>query len=202
VVDFLRFSEENLAWLRRREIQKAEAEGEAAEFEPPDEDLKETYRNHLVESATYRFDVGLSQSIRYSGLAAFTTAIEFCAKAFLKRLTFSLPPTPREENKHVHLLSILNQKAAAGFDERIVELRNLFRVRNCVVHAAGFVDAYEHEASAREAATTLEGVSIWNEDFLGTSICLKDGAVEKYASAAIQWVPELDKRGTNAGLMK
>lgn len=170
VVDFLEFSEANLLWQRRRELRKAQEEGASVEFDPPDQRLAASYRSQLIEAAEYRFDVSLSQSIRYSGLVTFVTALELCAKAFSKRLTRNIPDTPPGENENVHLLSFLNRLSSSDFDNYIDDLRRLVYVRNCVVHTAGFVERYKFEKEIQEAVKSLKGFSIWKEDFLGTSV--------------------------------
>jgi len=202
VIDFLEFSEGNLAWQRQREIRKAQQEGALVEFEPPDEHLAPSYRVHLIESAEYRFDIGLSQNIRYAGLVTFVTALELCAKAFSKRLTQSIEDAPTGENEHVYLFSCLNRLSSSGFDNYIDDLRRLVFARNCIVHAAGFIERYKFEKDIREAVQSLKGFTIWNEDYLGTSIRIEEGAVERYAKAAKEWVPKLDERCTTAEILK
>src|SRR5712692_5877580 len=137
VIDFLEFSESNLSWQRRREIRKAQQEGDAVDFAPEDQHLAESYRQHLVEGAEYRFDVSLSQRVRYAGLVAFVTTLEWCAKALKHRMARAVTKTPKGENEHVHFFSFLNQLSSAGFGHHIEDLGHLVQVRNCVVHAGG-----------------------------------------------------------------
>jgi len=51
VIDFLEFSESNLSWQRRREIQRAKREADTTKFAPEDQHLDASYRAHLVEGA-------------------------------------------------------------------------------------------------------------------------------------------------------
>jgi hypothetical protein len=70
------------------------------------------------------------------------------------------------------------------------------------VRYAGFVDGYEYENGLKESVKSLKGISIWDENILGTSIYIEAGAVERYAGAAIEWVSTLDERCTTAGILK
>lgn len=82
VIDFLKWCEGNFLWQRRREIQRAQTERANLEFDPPDEYETAWYRNHLIKEAENRFDVRIAQSVRYAGLVAFVTAVEWCAMDF------------------------------------------------------------------------------------------------------------------------
>ncbi len=112
LVDFLEFSESNLAWQRQREIYRARQEAEALDFGPDDAHLLPRARQHLIESAELRFDVGLSQSVRYAGVVAYVTAIEWCMRLFAERLASPLPRKPRGKNQAVHTLKYLNTRIA------------------------------------------------------------------------------------------
>lgn len=202
VIDFLEFAEGNLAWQRRRAVRKAQEEGSSVEFDTPDKQLAAQYREHLVEAAEYLWDVVLSQRIRYAGLVAFISTVESCAKAFCKRLLQDLPPRPNGENKSVHLLEFLNDVSSSRFEGQICDLRRLMHVRNCVVHAGGFLERYKWEDEVRKSATALRGFSIWEENFLGTSIHIEEGPLEQHAKAAAEWLPLLDKKATVAGILK
>ncbi len=200
VISFLEFSEENLAWQYRRELRKADEESKAA-F-PPGHEHYHSYRQHLLGNVEYGFDVSLSQRIRYAGLVAFLTTVEWFAKAMKRRLpeTVSLPK--EVENENINVLQYLNSRISAGFDERIADVRNLVYVRNCVVHAAGFVNEYRHGDALKHAVQQLRGFSIWEENYLGTSIKIERGAVDAYAKEASEWLPKLDQVSTERGILK
>ncbi len=200
VINFLEWCESNLVWQRRCALQKAQQEGAEVEFDPPDQHLAASYGEQLIENAEYRFDVSLSQRVRYAGLVAFVTTLEWCAMEFRRRLAQDVPDAPCGENKHVHLFSSLNGLSSSAFDTHIDDLRRLVHVRNCVVHAAGFIDDYEFKNEIRHSVKSLNGIRIWNENFLGISICIEEHAIERYAKAASAWVPKLDERCTTAGM--
>lgn len=202
VIGFLEFSEANLAWQRRRERQKAKHEDCAGKFSDEDEHLIPQYRDQQVQGVKYHFDVSLSQRVRYAGLVAFVTTLEWCARSLRQRLVSQHPEAQNGENQHVHLLSFLNSQSSSGFGDHLTDLKRLVHVRNCIVHAAGFVEGYKHEKELREEVKLLEGFSIWSENFLGTNLCIQRGAIEKYAESAKEWVPRLDERCTKVGLLR
>jgi hypothetical protein len=122
VIDFLKWCEGNFLWQRRREIQRAQTEG-ANLLDPPDEFEIAWYRNHLIKEAEDQFDVRIAQSVRYAGLVAFVTAVEWCAMDFRRRLPQKPPRKRSKENKHVHLLYWLNRLSSSGFGSHIDDLR-------------------------------------------------------------------------------
>ena len=202
VIGFLEFSEANLTWQKRRELLRAEHEGKNTEFRLEDQHLAASYRGQLIEAVEYGFDVSLAQRVRYSGLVAFVTTMEWCAKLFSKRLKHESPSVPAGHNKHVHLFSYLNIESSSQFEKQIDDLKKLVHVRNCVVHASGFVEGYEFEKEVRETLGSLDGFSTWSENFLGTNIKIEKNAIEKFAEGAMAWVPQLDERCTAAGMFK
>jgi hypothetical protein len=107
VEDFITLSEENIERQKDHEIRLAEN----TVILDDDESLQYQYRDHLVESAKYRFDIDLSQRSRYAGLTALITTVDWCAIGFQRRLTFSLPKKPKGKNETVHLLTVLNERA-------------------------------------------------------------------------------------------
>ena len=202
VIDFLEFSESNLSWQRRREMRKAKHEGDTAKFEPEDEYLEGSYLQHLIENVEYWFDVSLSQRVRYAGLVALVTSLEWCSKGLTKQFTRKPPKTPNKENRHINFLAHLDQLSSSGFGAHIDHLKKLVLVRDCVVHSAGFLEGQKYDKDIREAVKSLKGFSIWNENYLGTSVHIEKGAIEKYATTAKEWVPKLVERCVKGGLIK
>src|ERR1700723_2832186 len=79
VKDFLEFSESNIEWQYRRELQ-------AISHRKDFDDLPLGYRDNLEQGAEHRFKVSLPLRVRYGALLAFTTSVEWSVK-FLKSLT-------------------------------------------------------------------------------------------------------------------
>lgn len=202
VIDFLEFSEGNLAWQRRREVRRAEVEALAADFSAEDMHLRDQYIHQSIEGAEYRFDVNLSQSIRYSGLTALTTTLEWCGAALMARLVCAPPKVPDGENKFVNFFSYLNTKCGIGHEAHIANMRRLVHVRNCVVHSAGFLKGYKFEHEVRETIAHLPGFSVNTDNYLGESIQLSDSALPQFARAAFEWIPTFEQPSIKAGILK
>lgn len=202
VVDYLEFSEKNLSWQRRREMKYAKEEGDKAIFEEKDAHLAPSYRSQLIEAVEYRFDVTLSQTVRYGGLTAFITTIELCAETFYKNLNKNYPKAPKGENKNVYLLTKLIADCGANYNNEIEDIKNLVYVRHCVAHAAGLLDRYKFKDQIIDIIETLDGFSVWNDNYLGSSVHIDIGSVEKYAEHATLWVPDLYEQCVNNNLVK
>lgn len=156
IVDFLEFSERNLNWQRRREIQRARQEAEELDFGPEYAHLLPEARRQLVESAELRFDIGLSQSVRYAGVVAYVTSIEWCMELFSARLSAPAPSRPRHKNEAVHILEHINTKLSYPRSVEAEMLEHIVFVRNCIAHAAGLVRVYKHESGVRKAVAVRE----------------------------------------------
>jgi len=181
VVDFLEFSEGNLSWQRRRDLRRAENEAAALDFEPQDAHLLPRARDQIIEGAKYRFDFGLSQSVRYAGLVAYVTCVEWCSRLFTARLAQSLPKRPNGKNDAVHVLENLNERVGQRFMHEIEIFRQIVSVRNCVVHSSGLVKGDKHEVEVRKTLTTVPGFCISKEGFLGDSVYIEEGTIEGLA---------------------
>lgn len=200
IVDFLEFSENNLQWQRQREVRRARREAEAMDFGPGDDGSLQEARRHTVESAELRFDIGLSQRVRYAGLTAYISAIEWCMKLFRLRLAKSHPKTPRGKNEAVHTLQHLDGLAGNRWAVEAAALEHAVFVRNCIVHAAGLVRGWKYEKEVRASVATLQGFSVSNMSFVGDEIQISAGAVDELAKRALVWVPALDKKCSESGV--
>jgi hypothetical protein len=202
IVDFLEFSEGNITWQREREVRRAKQEAEGLEFEPQDAHLLPQAREQIIESAELRFDIGLSQSVRYAGLVTYVTAIEWCAKLFASRLFASLPRKPNRKNEAVHVLEYLNNKVAHRLTREVDVLRQIVFIRNCTVHAAGLVKGDKHETEIRQAVAAVPGFGLSTAGFMGETIHITGGTIERLAREALVWVPSLDNECSNNGTFK
>jgi hypothetical protein len=202
LVDFLMFSESNLAWQREREIYRARQEAEALEFGSNDAHLLTQARRQIIESAKLRFDIGLSQSVRYAGVVAYVTAIEWCMKLFAARLLEPLPPKPKGKNQAVHTFEQLIARIAVPMSNELSNLERVVYVRNCIVHSTGLLKDDPYETAVRTAIAGLDGFSISHLRFLGDEIHVSAGAVDKLACSALTWVPKLDKECAETGVFK
>lgn len=199
VADFLEFSEGNLYWQRRRELKKAEEDAASLKFEPQDAYLLPQARAQIIEGAEYRFDFALSQSVRYAGLVAYVTCVEWCSRLFSARLSISLPKRPNGKNEAVHVFEHLNECVGQRFTSEIEEFKEVVTIRNCVVHSAGLVKGDKHEGELRRVLSTVPGFGISTEGFLGDSVHIKKGTVQALTHHALGWLPSLDEECTRNG---
>ena len=172
------------------------------EFEPQDAHLLAQARAEILEGAEYRFDFGLSQSVRYVGLVAYVTCVEWGARVFMARLAQPLPKKPVGKNESVHTLEHLNKNVAGRLAREIETYRQVVFIRNYVVHSAGLVKGDKHEVEIREALNSIAGFGVSTEGFLGESIHIEEGAVERLARATLAWLPSLDEECTINGTFR
>ncbi|ALE55202.1 MULTISPECIES: hypothetical protein [Paraburkholderia] len=198
-VDFLAFSESNLVWQRRRELQRARERANALEFEPEDGHLLPQAREQIIESAELRFDIGLSQSVRYAGLISFVTAVEWCMCLFAKRLSSPLPVKPKGESEVVHTLNHLDGKVRYRLTGEVQTLREIVIIRNCIVHAAGVIRSYRYEEGVRKALASLNGFRVFDDPILGEMVHVDEHAVDALAHEALVWLPALDRECSTNG---
>jgi len=191
VEDFIEFSESNIGWQKHRELRRAERECNNAEFEDPR--LEAQYRDQTLEGVEFRFEVSLTQRVRYASLTALITTIEWALLALKKRASFAFPRTPDKTNEAIHVLSVFNEKAALSLEQEILSLETLIYVRNCIVHAAGLLASYKHEIELRQRLATLTGVKVSNINFLGDGIEIETGLFEGVIKNVRHWLPNVEK---------
>jgi hypothetical protein len=199
VEHFIEFSERNIAWQKRRELIRAKRECDEEEFDDPS--IEAQYRDQMIEGVAYRFDVGLTQRVRYAGLTAVITTIEWCIVSLKKRASFKFPEH-RPKNEAVHALAVFNEKACLRLHAKIEHLEAITQVRNCVVHAAGLLESYRHGAELRSRLPALQGVNASSINFLGESIEIEAGFLEGVVSDAKGWLPSVEKQVPQLGLLR
>jgi hypothetical protein len=171
VRDFLSFSEENIAWQHRRELQSLALRA----------DLKEdhVYRDHLERSADHRFQVSLPLRVRYSALMCFVTSVEWSVMYLNRALRVPFRPLKATGvNETVQTLRDLSSRIAIAATDVIDDYEALVRLRNCVVHAGGIVDSYEYKDGLLAAVARIEGVTLESQHFFGPQICIVRGALD------------------------
>lgn len=200
VEHFIEFSEGNIATQKQLEYNRTERDCSEEEFDDPV--MAAQYRDQMLESVHYRFDVGLTQRVRYAGLTAFITTVEWCLLALKKRAAFDFPDKPKGTNEAVHALEVFNQKANLGVETKIEVLRAAIQVRNCIVHAAGLLGSFQYEASLRAQLQSLPGVKASTINFLGESLEIEAGFLESLVEDFRQWLPDIEKTASTQGLLE
>lgn len=191
VEDFIEFSEGNIGWQKHRELRRAEKECNDTEFDDPRQEAQ--YRDQILEGVEYRFDVSLTQRVRYAALIALITTVEWVVLALKKRAAFDFPTKPKKKNEAVHALSVFNRKAALGLEQKILLLETLSQVRNCIVHAAGLLASYQYQPELRQSLIVLPGIKVSNLNFLGDSIDIEAGFLEGIIKDVREWLPNVEK---------
>ena len=67
IEDFIDFSEGNIDWQKRRELNRVELACAADEFDDPHEAAQ--YHVQTIDGVRYRFEVCLAQRVRYAALS-------------------------------------------------------------------------------------------------------------------------------------
>lgn len=200
VEDFLDFSEANIEWQAKRELRSVDVECDGIEFGDPLDTVR--YREHRIEGVQYRFNVNLSQRVRYSGLTAVITTIEWSLIALKGRASFQIPAKPKAKNEGVHLLGVFAAACEESLAPQIKELELLTQARNCVVHAAGLIESYDYAAELRTALKGYTGIKISTSNYLGEIIEIDAGLLQAFIRRAKKWLPELEKRMHEKGLLQ
>ncbi|MBT9538558.1 hypothetical protein [Thiobacillus sp.] len=200
VDDFIEFSESNIGWQKHRELRRAEQKCNDTEFDDPR--LEAQYRDQILEGVEYRFDVSLTQRVRYAGLIALITTVEWVVLALKRQSAFEFPTKPKKKNEAAHVLSVLSREAALGLEQKIVLLETLSQVRNCIVHAAGLLASYQYQPELRQALIALPGIKVSNLNFLGDSIEIEAGFLEGLIKDVRVWLPNVEKAVSERGLLR
>ena len=203
VEDFLEFSQSNIGWQKHRELQRAQKECDDMGFDDPQSEVQ--YRDHMLEGVEYRFEVSLTQRVRYAALIALITTIEWVLLALKKRATFDFPEQSKKrkkQNEAVYILTVFNDKTKLGLESKIQFLEYLIYTRNCIVHAAGLLDSYEHGEELRNNIVAMPGLRISDIHFLGDGIEIESGFLEDFIKDVRLWLPTIERVGTVQRLLR
>ncbi len=176
VQDYLDFSENNIEWQYRSELQSIKRRAEAGDFEG----IPHGYRKHLETNAEHRFRVSLPLRIRYGALLALATAVEWSVTYLAQNFATPLKTVPKGKNKTIHALEALNERTGLGRDGPIKDFEALVWIRNCVAHSASLERDYKYRDKLPEAVERLNGFSLANWQFFGSHVAIEKGALDKY----------------------
>jgi len=155
VLSFLEFSERNIEWQKQVALLKAKKEAEDWDLEEPD---RQSFYNHLRDTALFRFEVMLPMQTRYSALASLVGTIEWSMRFLQRRASFTVPKASDKQPEVIHLLNVFSKKSEFQCTDDISRLELLIQVRNCILHNSGFIEGYKYEAytTARTIALTSQ----------------------------------------------
>ncbi len=150
-------------------------------------------------------NISLTQRVRYSGLTAVITTIEWSLIVIKGQATFPVPDkpkTPKGRSEAVYLLEVFAKRCGQNLATDIKELQTLTQVRNCVVHSAGRIETYEFLNELRQALQGHVGIKLSNSNFLGESIEVAEGYLQSVIERAKTWLPALEKAMRQQGLLR
>lgn len=200
IEDFIDFSEGNIGWQKQREIRRAEHEYSEESFDDP-RDAAQCHAQ-TIDGITYRFEVNLTQRVRYAALASLITTVEWVLISLEKRTIIQVPKKPKGKSDTVHILSVFNQAASFGLTSEIQTIEALVHARNCIVHAAGLLATYKHARELRQRLLACCGIKVSDINLLGEAIEIEQGYLQNVVEDMKRWLPSLEKVMYVKGLMR
>lgn len=200
IQDYLEFSEDNIGWQYRRELQSIRLRTETEDF-PPE------YHEHLVTNAEHRFKVSLPLRIRYGALVALVTSVEWSVKILVDRLSEpnkkQLDKQPSErKNQTARHLDALIRLLGLKHDEVVMDYEAIVHIRNCIVHRAGLERDYQYQDQLLSSIQRLKGFSLANWHFFGSQVCIEKGALDTYITEMKELVVKLYRVAYENGRLK
>lgn len=195
VKDFLEFSESNIAWQLRRELQAIAHRTDYDELPPG-------YRLHLEEIAHHRFGVSLPLRIRYGAVLALTTSVEWSVKFLNSQSVAPIHDKNDGKNPTVTVLRELSARAQLHANETIDDYEALVNVRNCIAHSVGILETYKFKETLAGFIARLHGFSLANWHCFGAQVCIDRGALDTYIDKTEGLVVDLHRAMHEQGLMR
>lgn len=195
VKDFLEFSESNIDWQYRRELQ-------AISHRKDLDTYPSGYREHLEENASHRFHVSLPLRVRYAAVLALTTSVEWSVKFLNMRALAPVPEKRDGTNQTVRVLRELSARTELAAQSAIDDYEALINVRNCIVHSAGLLETYQFKDTLPASVDRLRGISLANWHFFGDQVCIDRGALEQYIDQMGKLIVDLHRSMHEKGLMQ
>jgi len=200
IEDFIDFSESNIDWQKRREIRHAEIACANEHFDNPHEEAQ--FYEQTIDGVHYRFEVSLSQRVRYAALVSLITTIEWVLFSLKNRSNINIPKKANGTSDAVHLLIQFNQSASVGLSSKIQIIETLVQVRNCIVHAAGLLASYKHGSDLRQRLSTYNGIRISDINLLGDAIEIEQNHLQRVVEDVKGWLPSLENAMQAKGLLR
>jgi len=133
VADFLNFSEDNIAKQKIVALQGVEQKVADSGYEEPE---VFGYRDHILTSIDFRFDVALPMRVRYAALTAFTSTVEWSVTVL--KPTVPIPKEPSGMSRTIHLLFVYAQRCGISLDRQIrcLEFLIWYAIASCTMLAS------------------------------------------------------------------
>jgi hypothetical protein len=178
VMQFMEFSEQNMEWMKRVELQRVERE--MKHVSTKELENWHSLLTHKRDSVLFRFDVALPMRVRYASLTSLIATIEWSIAILARKATFNLTKTPKGKNEAAHLISIFANRCGLNLRQQLAEFEFLTWVRNSISHNSGVLEGYKFEQSIRAHISQYEPdfvISNWH--FIGDTVEIKREAIER-----------------------
>jgi hypothetical protein len=204
--DFLEFSERNIEWqllVVQQSIQRRTLES----FGFDDNNLAQSEKNQLLETAEYRFTVALPMQIRYAALGALTNTTEWAARFFQSDWKPQLPTRPKNlrdsQVPATLLLAHFATTLSLAKPAILADYSHLVEVRNVVVHNSGVVrNLVKFKLQVlRTAIDALKGFSITDCHLVGKRVKIERGALDPYIEGMLQLLTDINTAANERGLL-
>lgn len=199
IEDFIEFSENNIDWQRRRELRYAKNSSDHFEFDGPREAVQ--CQVQTIDGIRYRFEVILTQRIRYAALVSLITTIEWVLLSLAARTNTKAPKRPDETSEAVRYLTYFSQIASVGLSSEVQKIDTLIQVRNCIVHAAGLLDSYKYGPALRQRLKSYAGIRVSDIHTLGDTIEIEQNHLQCILENIKHWLPNLEHAMQTRGLL-
>jgi hypothetical protein len=173
IQQFLEFAESNIGPQKAAELKRIDDEG--PEFD--DESASDSFRQHQLENANFRFDVALPMRIRYAALMSFIGTVEWSMKVMTPK--FTVPKKPHQVSETVHLVREFAARCGMSIAFEIDQLEFLTWIRNAITHNAGLLKGAQRAAQIRAGmATYAPGFKLSDWHFIGETVEIERGALD------------------------
>jgi hypothetical protein len=187
VADFLTFSEDHIAYQKLAALQGVEQKVADSDLEEPE---VFSYREHVLDSIDFRFDVALPMRVRYAALTAFTSTIEWSMTVL--KPSFHVARPPKGTALAIHLLTVFADCCDMPLTHQIRCLEFLIWVRNSIMHNAGVLKGYKYEQQVRASISAYHpNFTISNWHYIGDTVEIKRGALEPLIESWSEIIREL-----------
>jgi hypothetical protein len=188
--EFLEFSEKNIEWQKRTELQRIAQEMATTNIE---EEHRYSYERHLRDNAEFRFDTVLPMRVRYAALTSLISTIEWSVEVLVQEYAIKIP-SPKNKNRVIHRLRYLTAEWSLDLTVPVAKLEFLTWVRNIIIHNSGLLKGCKYESAVRQFIVQYEpSFKISNWHFVGDTIEIQRNAIDPLISSWKDIIYELYK---------
>lgn len=195
LLDFIEFSEYNIEWQKRSQLQRLRREANLLKFD------SDEYFSKL-QSIQYRFDINLTRKVRYGSLIALVISIQWIIDSIKNKLTWHIKKKPKNVNISVHIITEILDKYCEPVAHNMQIIESIIKIRNCIVHSGGIVKGYKYQNEIEDIVSNIEGCSIPADSIPGDIIDLDEKCIEKITIETKTWIVPFIEGCIIKGLIK